>query len=97
MPQFGLLTMIIYVVMLLLSGGNTPLESMPVALQTVMQLVPSTPFVHLALAVLFRAAGFAAVCPQMAAMAAIRPVLFLEALVGFRLLFSITQSCDHDI
>ena len=34
MPQFGLLTMIVYVIMLLLSGGSTPLESMPKELQT---------------------------------------------------------------
>ena len=57
MPQFGLLTMIIYVIMLLLSGGNTPLESMPTELQAIMQWVPSTHFVSLAQAILFRDAG----------------------------------------
>lgn len=91
MPQFGLLTMIIYVVMLLLSGGNTPLESMPVALQTVMQFVPSTHFVNLAQAVLFRDAGFAVVWPQMVAMAAIGSVLFLAALLRFRKTVTLTQ------
>jgi len=91
MPQFGLLTMIIYVMMLLLSGGNTPLENMPVALQTVMQFVPSTHFVNLAQAVLFRDAGFAVVWPQMAAMAAIGSVLFLAALLRFRKTVTLTQ------
>jgi len=91
MPQFGLLTMIIYVMMLLLSGGNTPLENMPVALQTVMQFVPSTHFVNLAQAVLFRDAGFAVVWPQMAAMATIGSVLFLAALLRFRKTVTLTQ------
>jgi len=40
MPQFGLLAFPVFIVMNLLSGGQTPLESMPVALQKVMQLVP---------------------------------------------------------
>ena len=71
MPQFGLLTMIIYVIMLLLSGGNTPLESMPTELQAIMQWVPSTHFVSLAQAILFRDAGLAVVWPQFAAIAAI--------------------------
>ncbi|MCF6256830.1 MAG: ABC transporter permease [Gammaproteobacteria bacterium] len=57
MPQFGLLAMIVFVMMLLLSGAHTPLESMPVALQMIMQLLPSTHFVSMAQAVLFRGAG----------------------------------------
>ena len=45
MPQFGLLAFPVFIVMNLLSGGNTPLESMPVLLQKIMQFVPSTHFV----------------------------------------------------
>ncbi|MEH6473791.1 MAG: ABC transporter permease [Halopseudomonas sp.] len=91
MPQFGLLTMIIYVVMLLLSGGNTPLESMPEQLQILMQLVPSTHFVSLAQAILFRDAGLAVVWPQIAAIAIIGVLFFLAALLRFRKTITLIQ------
>lgn len=84
MPQFGLLTMIVYVIMLLLSGGNTPLESMPEKLQVIMQLVPSTHFVSQAQAILFRDAGLAVVWPQFIAIAIIGALFFLAALLRFR-------------
>ena len=61
MPQLGLLFMLVALPMSMLSGGNTPLDSMPVALQWVMQLSPSTHFVSFAQAILFRGAGFAEV------------------------------------
>jgi ABC-2 type transport system permease protein len=54
MPQFGLLAFPVFIIMNLLSGGQTPLESMPVVLQKVMQFVPSTSFVSFSQAVLFR-------------------------------------------
>ncbi len=44
MPQFGLLAFPVFIAMSLLSGGQTPLESMPIALQRFMQVVPSTHF-----------------------------------------------------
>lgn len=91
MPQFGLLTMIVYVIMLLLSGGNTPLESMPAQLQTIMQLVPSTHFVRLAQAILFRNAGLAVVWPQFVATAAIGALFFLAALLRFRKTVTLMQ------
>lgn len=91
MPQFGLLTMLVFVLMLLLSGGNTPLESMPEGLQTLMQLVPSTHFVSLAQAVLFRDAGLAVVWPQFLAAATIGSVFFFAALVRFRKTVTLTQ------
>jgi ABC-2 type transport system permease protein len=91
MPQFGLLTILVFVLMLLLSGGNTPLESMPKGLQTIMQLVPSTHFVSLAQAILFRDAGMDVVWPQFLAAALIGCVFFLAALIRFRKTVSITQ------
>jgi ABC-2 type transport system permease protein len=54
MPQFGLLAFPVFIAMSLLSGGQTPLESMPVLLQKIMQFVPSTHFVSFSQAVLFR-------------------------------------------
>ncbi len=84
MPQFGLLTMLVYVVMLLLSGGNTPLDSMPEALQAIMLFVPSTHFVSLAQAIIFRDAGIETVWPNFLAAALIGVVFFLAALFRFR-------------
>ena len=68
----------------LLSGGTTPLESMPVWLQNVMQFSPSTHYVSLSQAVLYRGAGIDIVWPQMVAMAAIGSVFFAAALLRFR-------------
>ena len=57
MPQLGLLYMLVAIPMNMLSGSNTPLESMPPFLRTVMQASPSTHFVSFAQAILYRGAG----------------------------------------
>jgi ABC-2 type transport system permease protein len=84
MPQFGLLSIPVFVVMNLLSGGVTPLESMPLALQRAVQALPSTHFVAFAQAVLHRGAGLEAVWPQLAAMAGLGGAFFALALARFR-------------
>jgi ABC-2 type transport system permease protein len=84
MPQFGLLSIPFFVVMNLLSGGLTPLESMPPALRAFMQLAPSTPYTSFAQAVLYRGAGIDIVWPQLAAMAGIGMVFLAAALARFR-------------
>ena len=84
MPQFGLLAFPVFIVMNLLSGGQTPLESMPVLLQNVMQFVPSTHFVSFSQAVLFRDASFAMVLPDMLKMFAIGVVFTVYTLSRFR-------------
>jgi ABC-2 type transport system permease protein len=76
MPQFGLLAIPVFMVMNLLSGGTTPLDSMPELLQALMQLSPSTHFVSFAQAILYRDAGFAVVWPYFAAVAASGAVFF---------------------
>ncbi len=83
-PQFGLLTIPVLMPMLLLSGGTTPLDSMPVWLQWLMQLSPTTHFVSLSTAILFRDAGFALVWSEMLALTAIGAAFFLVALMRFR-------------
>ena len=92
MPQFGLLALPIFTVMYLLSGGTTPLDSMPRWLQIAMQFSPSTHFVSLAQAILYRNAGFDVVWPSFAAVTAIGVVFFLSALVRFRKTISVTQT-----
>ena len=70
--------------MLLLSGGSTPLDSMPEWLQWVMQASPSTHFVSLSAAILFRDAGVSVVWPDMLALAGIGLLFFAVALARFR-------------
>lgn len=84
MPQFGLLSVPIFVIMYLLSGSTTPRESMPALLQDVMLLSPSTHYVKLAQGVLYRGADFALVWPHFAAMAVIGLVFLIVALTRFR-------------
>jgi ABC-2 type transport system permease protein len=84
MPQFGLLAFPVFMVMNLLSGGTTPLDSMPPLLQYVMQLAPSTHFVDFAQGILYRGAGLDILWPQLAAIALIGAVLFAAALHRFR-------------
>jgi ABC-2 type transport system permease protein len=91
MPQFGLLAFPVFIVMNLLSGGNTPLESMPAFLQGVMQFVPSTHFVSFSQAVLFRNASFAMVWPAMLKMLAIGSVYTLFTLSRFRSMLAAVQ------
>jgi len=84
MPQFGLLCIPVFVVMNLLSGAMTPLESMPVWLQTVMQASPSTHFVKLAQAILFRGAGLDLIWRHLLPVAGIGAILFAIAWMRFR-------------
>ena len=84
MPQFGLLLMLVLLPLQILSGGMTPRESMPEAIQWIMTLAPNTHFVILAQAVLFRDAGITVVWPQLLALIAISSVFFALSLQRFR-------------
>jgi ABC-2 type transport system permease protein len=84
MPQLGLLFMLVAVPMNILSGSNTPLESMPSWLRMVMQASPSTHFVTFAQAILYRGAGIEVVWPQFLAVAVIAALFFGLALLRFR-------------
>jgi ABC-2 type transport system permease protein len=84
MPQLGLLYMLIAMPMNILSGSNTPLESMPQWLATIMQASPSTHFVSFAQAILYRGAGFDVIWPQFLAVAGIGGLFFVAALLRFR-------------
>ncbi|MFO8151837.1 ABC transporter permease [Thioalkalivibrio sp.] len=84
MPQFGLLSIPVFLVMYMLSGANTPLDAMPEFLQRVMLVSPTTHFVAFSQAVLFRGAGFADVWQPLLATAAIGSLAFVAALARFR-------------
>jgi len=84
MPQLGLLYMLIYMPMNMLSGSNTPLESMPPWLATVMEASPSTHFVSFAQSILYRGAGIDVVWPQFVMVAGIGGLFFVLAVLRFR-------------
>jgi ABC-2 type transport system permease protein len=84
MPQLGLLFMLVYLPMNMLSGSNTPLESMPSWLATVMQVSPSTHFVLFAQSILYRGAGIQVVWPQFLAVAVVGGLFFGFAILRFR-------------
>ena len=84
MPQFGMLLILVMVPLQLLSGGTTPRESMPQFVQDVMLAAPTTHFVALAQAILFRGAGLEVVWPQFLALVAIGLILFGLSLARFR-------------
>ena len=91
MPQFGLLAFPVFISMSLLSGGQTPLESMPIVLQKVMQFVPSTHFVSFSQAVLFRDATPAMVWPQLLKMFLIGSAYVVFTLSRFRKMLAAVQ------
>jgi len=84
MPQFGLLVLPVFIILSLLSGSTTPLESMPERFQQIMQFSPSTHFVSFAQAVLYRGAGFDMVWKDCTVIAALGLVFFGVALMRFR-------------
>ena len=84
MPQLGLLFILVAIPLNMLSGSNTPLESMPTLLRTVMQASPSTHFVSFAQAILYRGAGFDLVWPQFLTILLIGGLFFVLALRRFR-------------
>ena len=85
MGQFGLLSIPVLLVMMLLSGSTTPLESMPVWLKYIMMVISPTPhFVIFAQDVLYRGADFSIVWPEILATAVIGAVYFGYALYRFR-------------
>lgn len=84
MPQFGLLACVVILVFYLLSGAATPLESMPVPMQYISQILPTTQYVAMTQNILFRGAGFPIVWKEFAAMALMGGVFMMVALRKFR-------------
>lgn len=83
MPQFGLLVILVLLPLNMLSGANTPRESIPYLVRELMLLAPTTHFVEFAQAVLFRGAGLDVAWRPCVALLAIGAVLFALALARF--------------
>lgn len=84
MPQFGLLMFLVLLPLQILSGAMTPFENMAAPVQWVMRLAPTTYFVSLSQAILYRGAGFAMLWPDILIISIIGTVLFYIALVRLR-------------
>src|SRR5215472_5286502 len=84
MPQLGLLFMLVFLPLAMLSGSNTPLESMPPWLATMLQASPTVHFVSLAQAILYRGAGFTVVWRQLLITLVMGGLFLALALLRFR-------------
>jgi ABC-2 type transport system permease protein len=84
MPQFGMLMLLVLIPLQMLSGGMTPRESMPEIIQNIMLIAPTTHFIELSKAILFKDAGFAIVWQQFMMLLIIGIVFFYFAHQRFR-------------
>ena len=91
MAQFALLIILVVVVLQLLSGGSTPVESQPVWLQYMTFLLPARHFVSFSQKIIYRGGGIEAVWPQFAMVAAVGLAFFIYSLALFRKSIAVTK------
>jgi ABC-2 type transport system permease protein len=91
MPQFGLLSIPVFLVMYMLSGANTPLDSMPDLLQRLMLASPTTHIVAYMQSLVFRGAGLELIWHHLAATLGLGILAFILALARFRQTVSLTR------
>jgi ABC-2 type transport system permease protein len=91
MPQFSLLGIPVFLVLNMLSGGPSPLESMPEPLQIAIQVSPAMHFVKFAQSVLCRGAGLDVVWPQLATLGGLGAIFLAFALARFRTMLAKSQ------
>jgi len=84
MPQFGLIFMMTILPLMMLSGTITPYESMPEVLQYIMSLMPTSHFVSMSQAILYRGADFHIVWQEMLFVFIIGVIFFALTLMIFR-------------
>lgn len=80
MPQFALISILVLLPLEILSGAITPRESMPELIRLLMSFTPTTHFVELAQAILFRGETLATAWPSFLLLAVIGVAFFLLAL-----------------
>jgi ABC-2 type transport system permease protein len=84
MAQFALLLIMVIVVLQLLSGGSTPVESQPQWLQAFTYLLPARHFVSFSQVIIYRGGGLSAIWSQFSMVAALGMGFFVYSLVMFR-------------
>jgi len=91
MAQFALLIVLVVMVLQLLSGGSTPVESQPRWLQALTYFLPSRHFVSFSQIIIYRGGGMAAVWRNFAMVAVIGLAFFSYSVVLFRKSIAVTK------
>ena len=91
MAQFALLIILVIVVLQLLSGGITPVESQPLWLQRLTYFLPSRHFVSFSQVIIYRGGGLEAVWRQFLVVAAIGLAFFVYSICLFRKSIAVTK------
>jgi len=91
MAQFALLIILVIMVMQLLSGGQTPVESQPTWLQYITFFLPSRHFVNFSQIIIYRGGGIGAVWPNFLMVIAIGLGFFSYSLALFRKSIAVTK------
>lgn len=84
MPQLGLMTILVILPMMLLSGGKTPVENQPDWMQTLTWFLPSRHYVSFSQAILLRDAGISTVWPAFLMVGSVAIIFFFISLLLFR-------------
>jgi ABC-2 type transport system permease protein len=84
MAQFALLIVLVIVVLQLLSGGSTPVESQPRWLQAMTYFLPSRHFVSFSQIIIYRGGGLSAVWRHFAMVGGVGLVFFAYSVSRFR-------------
>lgn len=84
MPQMGMMFILVILPLMMLSGGITPYESMPEILQYLMRFSPTSHFIDVAQAILFRGASIDVIYRHLLAIVAIGFFFFFFALATFK-------------
>jgi ABC-2 type transport system permease protein len=91
MAQFALLIILLIIVLQLLSGGSTPVESQPDWMQRLTLILPSRHFVAFSQAIIYRGAGIETVWPEFLAVGGMGLLLFVFSLRRFRESIAVTR------
>jgi ABC-2 type transport system permease protein len=91
MAQFALLIILVILALMLLSGGNTPVESQPQWLQYLTFFLPSRHFVSFSQIIIYRGGGLSAAWPNFLTVAAIGLAFFVYSLALFRKSIAVTK------
>jgi ABC-2 type transport system permease protein len=84
MAQFALLIILVVVVLQMLSGGSTPVESQPAWLQTLTYFLPTRHFVSFSQIIIYRGGGLRAVLADFGVVAGVGLAFFVYSVSLFR-------------
>jgi len=91
MAQFALLIILVVLVLQLLSGGSTPVESQPAWLQKLTYLLPTRHFISFSQVIIYRGGGLRAVWENFAVVIGVGLAFFVYAVSLFRKSIAVTK------